>query len=59
MRPGGPRLGAEAILEGDPTYDRQALGAVIAFEPTAGTEVRVSVGDVSAMATPSPIWLSA
>ncbi|MEN5169496.1 cellulose biosynthesis protein BcsS [Brevundimonas pondensis] len=44
MRPGGPRLGAEAILEGDPTYDRQALGAVIAFEPTAGTEVRVSVG---------------
>ncbi|MGH7027305.1 cellulose biosynthesis protein BcsS [Brevundimonas sp.] len=44
LRPGGLRLGVETIIEGDPTYDRQSLGAMVAFEPMTGTEVRLSVG---------------
>lgn len=44
VRPNGLRLGLETIIEGDPTYDRQSLGAVAAFQPMTGTEVRVSVG---------------
>ncbi|MFK0300246.1 cellulose biosynthesis protein BcsS [Brevundimonas sp. NPDC090276] len=43
-RPNGLRLGLETIIEGDPSYDRQSLGALVAFQPMAGTEARVSVG---------------
>lgn len=44
VRPNGLRLGLETIIEGDPSYDRQSLGALVAFQPMTGTEVRVSVG---------------
>lgn len=44
IRPNGLRLGMETIIEGDPSYDRQSLGALVAFQPMTGTEVRASVG---------------
>lgn len=47
LRPGGVRLGIEGVLEGDPSYDRQSIGAVLAFQPVSGSEVRFSLGSRS------------
>ncbi len=44
LRPGGVRLGVEGMLEGDRTYDRQSVGAVVVFQAMESTEVRLSVG---------------
>lgn len=38
------RVGVEAVAEGDPTYDRQALGVVAVFAPMDRTEFRISLG---------------
>lgn len=40
------RIGAEATAQGDPSYERQLYGAVIAVRPSAKWEVRLSGGGI-------------
>lgn len=38
------RLGAEGVAQGDPNFERQQLGALVAFAPAPRWEVRLSAG---------------